>query len=299
MILDVILEEQDTYLTTSNSRNPRRMDTVLPAFAKFDVASDPTNLGNKWGQYISRFDNLLIAMNVTDDKRKKALLLHYAGNQVQDIFETLKITKRLHMTKLFNILEYFQPKRNLSYAVFNFHKATQKDGETVDQFTARLWELSLHCELTNLGREIKSQIELGTNCKKLRRYTFRNPDLKLEDLLLYGRAFEQSEIHAKNIEHGTQPEAGEPIVHRIQPGRQQRSKRTFFLPRGITVNRLTSLATQNPTPSKSASLVATIFPMLKALPCQNEELRELWRNWSLCLCLPFKTILKCKRGNQV
>ena len=89
------------------------MDTVLPAFAKFDVASGPTNLGNKWDKYISRFDNLLIAMNVTDDKRERTLLLHYAGNQVQDIFETLKITKRLHMTKLLNILQSIFSQRGI------------------------------------------------------------------------------------------------------------------------------------------------------------------------------------------
>ena len=62
------------------------MDTVLPAFAKFDVALDPTNLGNKWGKYISRFKTFLVALNLTDDKRKKDLLLHYAGNKVQYIF---------------------------------------------------------------------------------------------------------------------------------------------------------------------------------------------------------------------
>ena len=189
------------------------------------------------------------------------------GSKFRTFFRPLKITKRLQIQHL---TEYFQPKRNLSYEVFNFRKATQKEGETVDQFTGRLRELSLHCEFTNLDHEIKSQIELGTNCKKLRRYTFRNPDLNLEGLLLYGPSFEQSEIHAMNIEHRTQPEASEQIVQRIKPRRQQRSKRTF-LPRGITVNCLTSLATENPTPSKSASFVATIFPMLKGLALPKQR----------------------------
>ena len=171
-------------------------------------------------------------MNVTDDKRKKAFLLHYAGNQVQDIFETFKDNKKATYDETVqHLTEYFQPKRNLSYEAFNFRKATQKEGETVDQFTACLRKLSLHCEFTNLDREFKSQIELGTNCKTLWKYAFRNPDLKLEDLLLYGRTFEQSEIHAKNVEHGTQHEASEPIVQRNQPRRQQRSKRTFFASR--------------------------------------------------------------------
>ena len=79
------------------------------------------------------------------------LLLHYAGNQFQDIFETFKDSKKATYDETFHHLtEYFQPKRNFSYEVFNFRKATQKEGETVDQFTARLRELSLHCEFTNL-----------------------------------------------------------------------------------------------------------------------------------------------------
>jgi len=36
---------------------------------------------------IRSFDNQIIALNITDAARKKALLLHLAGEQVYDVFK--------------------------------------------------------------------------------------------------------------------------------------------------------------------------------------------------------------------
>ena len=147
-----------------------------------------------------------MAIDVTDDARKKALLLHYAGEKVQDAFETFQNHDKSTFTETKKALaEHFQPKRNLSYEVFNFRKATQHEDETVDQFAARLRELSAHCEFHDVERELKSQIELGTSTKKVRRYAFRSPDLKLEALLLFARTLEHTELQAKDIEHAASP----------------------------------------------------------------------------------------------
>ena len=39
-----------------------------------------------------RFENLLIALDIKDNKRKRALLLHYIGESTLNIFETLTET---------------------------------------------------------------------------------------------------------------------------------------------------------------------------------------------------------------
>ena len=39
-----------------------------------------------------RAGNFLLAMNIEDDTRKRALLLHYIGSSAFDIFETLSET---------------------------------------------------------------------------------------------------------------------------------------------------------------------------------------------------------------
>ena len=73
----------------------------------------------------------------------------------------------------------------------------------MDQFVSRLKELPLYCEFHDVNRELKSQIEYGTASKSLRRYAFHKPDLTLDELILYGRIQEQSELHAKEIEDFT------------------------------------------------------------------------------------------------
>ena len=63
----------------------------IPQISPFIPDSDPTSVSQRWKRWSDRFDNLLVAMNVTDNARKKALLLHLAGEAVFDIFSGLVI----------------------------------------------------------------------------------------------------------------------------------------------------------------------------------------------------------------
>ena len=63
----------------------------IPQIAPFHIDSDVTSLAQRWKRWSDRFDNLMVAMNVTDNARKKALLLHLAGDAVFSIFEGLVI----------------------------------------------------------------------------------------------------------------------------------------------------------------------------------------------------------------
>jgi hypothetical protein len=46
----------------------------------------------RWTQWIQRFNTYLVASNVKDTARKRALLLHQAGPEVHEIFKTLPDT---------------------------------------------------------------------------------------------------------------------------------------------------------------------------------------------------------------
>ena len=65
--------------------------TALPAFPEFDVSETSTQ-ATRWKKWLSRFQNLLVAMNVTNKPRQRALLLHYAGAATNEIFDTLPNT---------------------------------------------------------------------------------------------------------------------------------------------------------------------------------------------------------------
>ena len=67
------------------------MAAALPTFPESDVTNTSTQAAT-WMKWLSRFRNLLIAMNVTDKKRKRALLLHYASEATNEIFDMLPDT---------------------------------------------------------------------------------------------------------------------------------------------------------------------------------------------------------------
>ena len=45
------------------------------------------NLGIRWKKYLTKFENFLITINITQDKRKVAMLLHFGGDYIRDIIE--------------------------------------------------------------------------------------------------------------------------------------------------------------------------------------------------------------------
>ena len=45
-----------------------------------------------WKKWLARFRNLLLALAVDNARRQRALLLHYAGGSVNEMFETLPNT---------------------------------------------------------------------------------------------------------------------------------------------------------------------------------------------------------------
>ena len=62
-----------------------------PAVPPFSV-SDHTTLAQRWEKWTNSLDYYLRASGVTDQKQKRAVLLHLAGPDAQDIFETLPNT---------------------------------------------------------------------------------------------------------------------------------------------------------------------------------------------------------------
>jgi hypothetical protein len=84
--------------STSSTNQQRRATTfspygyiTIPVFPTFDVHLD-SNGGPRWTKWLTRFERLIVGMNITDATQKRALLLHYAGPDVDDIFETLPDT---------------------------------------------------------------------------------------------------------------------------------------------------------------------------------------------------------------
>ena len=132
---------------------------------KFDPFGDPSTLGPRWTRWLSGFElfadgkgliieHLLDTATVeavqrqhTVRQRRRALLLHSAGADVQDIFLTLTETgdRREYDVAVTALNNYFVPKVNNALARQVFHGINPTAGETIQQFATRLKKAALDC----------------------------------------------------------------------------------------------------------------------------------------------------------
>lgn len=179
------------------------MTGLLQAFPPLDHEGDPFTVGRRWKQWIERFAVFLVAMNVKDEARKRAMLLYYVGETVHEIFKTLPDKgDDTDYERAVNCLDkYFKPTTNSEFPVFLFRKAVQNPDETIDQYQTRLRQLAQRCEFEDEDREIKSQIIQSCRSTKLRRRALKDASLTLEKLLDIERASEVTEHEVKNMEN--------------------------------------------------------------------------------------------------
>uniref|UniRef100_H2ZZ81 Gypsy retrotransposon integrase-like protein 1 n=1 Tax=Latimeria chalumnae TaxID=7897 RepID=H2ZZ81_LATCH len=136
---------------------------------------------------------------------KRALLLHYAGESVNYIFDTLPDTAPGEndnaLDKAIDALTaYFTPRQNIEYEVYVFRQAKQEQGENLAAYHTRLRKLAMTCNFTDVDREIKSQIVQTCLSAKLRRRALGDPGITLTQLIEIGKAMEVSEAQASSTE---------------------------------------------------------------------------------------------------
>ena len=184
---------------------------ALPNFYPFPVHSDEQSSGVRWRKYIDKFENLLCALDVHDDARKKALLLHYIGDEAYDIFDSFSDEQKgvgsvnaegeanEYETLKHSFTTCFTPKQNSTYEIYKFRQAKQTQGETIDEFHTRLRTLANTCDFHDVKQEILMQILHGCLSSRLRRRGLMT-NLPLDQLLAEARSYELAECRAAEIE---------------------------------------------------------------------------------------------------
>ena len=193
------------------------MATSLPVFPPFDVHLD-SNAGPRWTKWLTRFERLIAGMNITDATQKRALLLHYAGPDVDDIFETLPDTgEDKDYKKAVECLNtYFVPKVNMVYEEYQFRQAKQRSNENLASYHTRLRQLAKHCGFADVDKEIRTQIVFSCTSHKLRLRALRD-DLSLTALLEAGRVAEITDRQARDIQPTSTDQSVNALPSRSKP----------------------------------------------------------------------------------
>ena len=171
----------------------------LPQLPAFDAVGDSSNLGPRWEKWIDRFENAMIAFNISSSKRKRALLLHYGGDTLSDVFGTLTTGDNYDQAKA-ALTAHFAPKRNIIYESIMLRRTKQEETETVTQYCTRLRQMAAYCEFPDTNREILTQIIDKCSSQVLRRRAFEK-QFTLDELLDVARSIELASARAQEVEN--------------------------------------------------------------------------------------------------
>lgn len=175
----------------------------------FDYASHTDDVGIEWRKWLRSFETMIRASRIDDEDWKNDLLLHYAGRNVQELFDTLPDlpgpdTRGLlvniehytpNMTSYEEVVvklnKFFVPKENSTYERHLLRQMKQRAGESVDAFTIRLRVQAERCGFGDRAEEnIKDQIIQNCQSAILRRDLLKHGDASLEQVLGIAKIFE-------------------------------------------------------------------------------------------------------------
>jgi hypothetical protein len=146
-----------------------------------------------------RFENYCVATAITKDERKKALLLHYAGKRVHEVYMDIAGTDDNYDACKKLLSDHFQPKVNVEFEIHNFRHCNQMKKEKFEQCIVRLRAMASTCEFSNKDSEIKQQLITGCQSHSLR-LKLLSDTCDLKKALELGRAYELSDEQSRVIE---------------------------------------------------------------------------------------------------
>ena len=103
-------------------------------FSSFDLETDKSNAGSRWEKWLGHLKNLFAGIKVDGNGQKWALLLHYAGEKVYNIYDLEKKESETNYDTTKKVLcDYLSPKKNKLIEIYNFRTYKQKTPQT-DEF---------------------------------------------------------------------------------------------------------------------------------------------------------------------
>lgn len=163
----------------------------LTPVQRFDPKGEPTSVSTRWSRWKRSFELYVAARGDTPDAQKRALLLHCAGLEVQDIFDTLPDTTDTYNSAVAALDKYFKPQQNYTFERHLFRQISQQKDETTSQFVTRLRRQAANCnfgdtEEENIADQVVDKcVDLKLKAKYLERGT-----LKLQIILDMARSHE-------------------------------------------------------------------------------------------------------------
>lgn len=167
----------------------------------FDTRGDPSQVSVRWQRWKRGFDYYLAARGQLEDVQKRALFLHCAGLQVQDIFATLTDVGVTYEHASAKLDAYFKPALNTVYERHVFRQMCPQQGETMLQFVTRLKQQAKNCDFAEkLDENVRDQLIDKCTDRRLKAKFLEKGTLTLLQALELARAHETAQHQVQEMD---------------------------------------------------------------------------------------------------
>jgi hypothetical protein len=161
----------------------------------FVYEGDPSTIGTRWETHVKLFKISLVADNVTDETRKKAMFLRSMGEEAFKVYETL--CKECEIDTLDEVYDFMKghivAKRSEFSEIIIFRRTMRHPSERVGAYAVRLQGLTRHCKFSNPEKEVLTQLIASCNMDEFQRAACKLDNLNLKSALELAEGYERVE----------------------------------------------------------------------------------------------------------
>ena len=172
-----------------------------------DLTGPASQVADRWRKWKRAFEYYAEGKGIDNVRKKTSQLLHFAGMEMQDIFEDLQDPgpvpaegDNAYKVAIRKLDFYFRVEENIPYERHVFRQLSLQEEETADQFMVRLRKQARHCNFgTSLNDNLRDQLIEKLKDFELKRNLFEQRNITLEEALDKARAWEAAGRQATNM----------------------------------------------------------------------------------------------------
>ena len=177
-----------------------------------------------WTQYIERLNFYFQANDISDESKKRNILLTVCGSKIYGLIRNL-LSPAKPDTKSFDeisklVEEHLNPKPSAVVRRFKFYNKTRGNGQSVADFVAELRQLSEDCEFGDtLNTMLRDRLVCGIADTQIQKRLLQEKELDFKKALEVAKAMEAATRNTADLQL-----SGSTTVHALQDGPPRQSK---------------------------------------------------------------------------
>ena len=179
------------------------------------------NENDSWIEYTERLEQYFAANEITDNNKKRAVLLSVCGAKTYKLIRNLVNPRKpadKSFVELVNLVKnHLNPRPSSIVYRFKFNSRFRQQGETIQQYVAELRNLSEHCDFGDqLEKMLRDRLVCGLNDEQIQRRLLAESQLEFKKAMELATAMEIADRNTRDLIAGNLTEKPEESqVHRV------------------------------------------------------------------------------------